>query len=126
MTMALSDADRMRLIKLLGMLNSAFEGERANAGGMADRLIRERGQTWDQVIVKPGAQQQHHYQPPPPRRSWRDVIGDCLKLPELLTPRETEFLQSMTKWRSHPTLKQREWFEKIADRLCVRPADTTR
>jgi hypothetical protein len=47
---ALSDVDRARLVRLLGMLNSTFDAERATAGRLADQFIRERNLTWDQII----------------------------------------------------------------------------
>ena len=49
----LSDMDeqqRTRLVRLCGMLGSAFDGERANAGQMADNLVKSMGTTWDKVI----------------------------------------------------------------------------
>jgi hypothetical protein len=39
-----------RLVKLLGMLGSAYEGERANAAALIDRMIREHGLTWQQIF----------------------------------------------------------------------------
>src|SRR5262245_61799691 len=39
-----------RLIKLLGMLGSDYAGERANAGRMANDMIRGVGLTWPQIL----------------------------------------------------------------------------
>jgi hypothetical protein len=44
---------RTRLVRLLGMLGSDFDGERANAGQMADALVRSLGLRWDDVIAAP-------------------------------------------------------------------------
>jgi hypothetical protein len=44
-------ADRARLIKCLGLLGSAHDDEVANAGRMADRLIKDRGYTWDEMLI---------------------------------------------------------------------------
>jgi hypothetical protein len=41
------------LKKLLGMMGSAHEGERANAAALADRMIRENGLTWNDVVSVP-------------------------------------------------------------------------
>lgn len=46
---------RIRLVRLCGMLGSDFDGERANAGRLADNLVREAGLTWDQVIASANA-----------------------------------------------------------------------
>src|SRR3954447_24479566 len=48
------DAKRTRLVRLLGMLGSDFDGERANAGRMADEMVRELGLTWEQVVAADG------------------------------------------------------------------------
>jgi hypothetical protein len=42
--------DRGRLVKLLGMLGSDHEGERVNAGMLADRLVRDAGITWAEIV----------------------------------------------------------------------------
>jgi len=42
---------RVRLVKLLGLLSSNHDGERATAGRMADQLLREAGLTWDHVVA---------------------------------------------------------------------------
>jgi hypothetical protein len=42
-----------KLRKLLGMMGSDHEGERANAGAIADRTLREAGLTWDDVVNIP-------------------------------------------------------------------------
>jgi hypothetical protein len=47
---ALGPNDADRLAKFLGMLGSAHAGERAAAGLKADKLVREAGLTWHQVI----------------------------------------------------------------------------
>jgi hypothetical protein len=45
----MTEAERQRLVRLLGMLGSAFDGEIANAGRMADTLARQLG-GWEQVL----------------------------------------------------------------------------
>jgi len=121
----LNEADRTRLIRLLGMLGSDFDGERANAGAMANRLVRERGLTWDKVIpfqVNGAQQQQHTHQPPPPPpplRSWSDVISDCRAHPNYITQWEEEFLDSMANWYGRPTDRQRAVLCRIAKKLKI-------
>ena len=50
--------DRERLIKLLGLLGSAHNGEIAAAGRMADALIRDAGVTWADVIASETVQRE--------------------------------------------------------------------
>jgi hypothetical protein len=41
---------RARLTKLCGMFGSHHDGERASAAAMADRLVRDLGLTWPEII----------------------------------------------------------------------------
>jgi hypothetical protein len=50
----LMKADRERLAKLLGMLGSDHAGERGNAALAIERLRRERGLSWDEVLPADG------------------------------------------------------------------------
>ena len=40
-----------RLAKLCGMFGSNHDGERATAAALADRLLRQQGLTWGDVII---------------------------------------------------------------------------
>jgi hypothetical protein len=51
--LALTEAARNRLSKLLGILGSDHAGERDNAGVAANRLVRDAGLTWNQVLHRP-------------------------------------------------------------------------
>jgi hypothetical protein len=61
----LDPEDQKRLVKLLGMLSSDREGERSNAGRMADDLLRKNGLRWDDVIDTPLAIAPSKPQPKP-------------------------------------------------------------
>lgn len=47
--------DREKLVRVLGMLGSAHDGERASAGGLAEGMVREAGLTWGEVVFDPEA-----------------------------------------------------------------------
>jgi hypothetical protein len=47
----LSDDDRLMLVKLLGMLGSDHDGEVVNAARQIEKLRRQIGLTWDELIV---------------------------------------------------------------------------
>ena len=53
--LALTEAARDRLSKLLGMLGSDHAGERDNAGVAANRLVRDAGLTWNSGSVREAA-----------------------------------------------------------------------
>lgn len=117
---ALSSAERDRLIRLLGLLGSDFDGERATAAAMASRFIRERRLTWADVIgAKPPAF------PEPQRPTWReaatptDASNDLdLVLRNLgaLSPWEQQFMRSVSG-RSRWFPKQRARFAEIAAKV---------
>jgi hypothetical protein len=46
----LSDTDRERLIKFLGMLGASHGGEQSNAARMANRVVKDAGTTWREVL----------------------------------------------------------------------------
>jgi hypothetical protein len=58
-----------RLVKLLGMLGSAHDGERAAAGLKAHELVRRHGLTWSDILLAAPA--------PPPKLGWRDKLTAC-------------------------------------------------
>lgn len=98
---------RARLVRLLGLLGSAFDGERANAAAMADRLVREAGLTWDQVIAAAGAPQHQEARasaqarkwPPWGEARWGPTVGElatyCLRSGVSWSPWERCFLEEM-------------------------------
>lgn len=46
----ITERDRRKLIRFLGMLGSDHDGEVVNAARIALRLIKDRGLTWDDVL----------------------------------------------------------------------------
>ena len=64
---------RTRLARLLGMMGSQHDGEALNAARLADKLVREQGITWFDVIstAPPRASPDP---PPPPRPSDDDLL----------------------------------------------------
>jgi len=80
-TLALTEAARDRLSKLLGMLGSDHAGERDNAAVAANRIVQDAGLTWDQVLRRPmPAWVGEPRKPPPPRPAtwapWDDAPGE--------------------------------------------------
>jgi hypothetical protein len=103
-----------RLVKLLGMCGSAFDGERANAARLADQLVRQSGLTWNDVIsglpasVMPNTSADE---------DWHELHMFCLTRAGCLRGREREFLDSLKSWRGELTPKQRDWLMAIYERL---------
>ncbi len=61
-----------RLTKILGMLGSNSDGERAIAARMADQLVRDLGLTWADIVIPPRAV---------PASDWRRMANYCFIAP---------------------------------------------
>jgi hypothetical protein len=113
-----------RLVKLLGMLGSSHDGERAAAARKADALVREHGLVWSDVISGLSGQEQQHAN----RRNngakahddggdWHAMRDYCAQHSSLLRPREQEFIDDIDGWRGALTEKQSAWLVSIYTRL---------
>ncbi|MGY4800160.1 hypothetical protein [Teichococcus aerofrigidensis] len=70
---ALTPATRERLVKILGLLGSDIDGERAAAALAAHRLIQKSGTTWEALLATSFVSVAPV--PPPPRPSSRKHRG---------------------------------------------------
>ena len=108
-----------KLVKVLGMLGSAYDGEVAAAGRRVHSMLQAEGLTWVEVI-NPAAPKPE----PPwrPQRRWRepwspsDAAALCLKWPEVLDDWETRFCRSVAGQRQIST-KQAAVLAKIIGKV---------
>jgi hypothetical protein len=115
----LSQSEREKLIRILGMLGSDFDGERASAGLLASRLLKVSNITWADVVCIP---QQKKAGPPksgnddPLGRDWRQTAIRCQQFSHLINAWETEFLSGLPDF---PRLseKQKSKLISIVSRL---------
>lgn len=72
-----SAPQQVRLVRLLGMLGSDHDGEIANAGRMAHRLVQSLGLSWTDIIVGGAALRAPKRAPKAPKtsKSPRDPLG---------------------------------------------------
>src|SRR5436305_11185773 len=101
--MIAGNLDRDRLVKLCGMLGSDHAGERANAAAAADRMMREAGMRWRDVIL-PAL-------PAPPRErgyTVADAVPFVLDRWDTLTDWEIGFAEGIQRQRKPLSAKQRE------------------
>ena len=92
------------LAKLLGYLGSDHDGEVAAAGRKANEFVRRLGLTWGDVICCPPA-------------AWCDMAKACARHPHMLSGRERDFLNNISRLRRPPSDKQLRWLESIYSRL---------
>ncbi len=123
MSPPLTGADRAKLVKVLALLSSSHDGERAAAGFMASRMLRERGLDWDSLIAPamlalPRQPDIGRASRPPtcPASSWSGEIRFLLRHLDRLNGWEVSFLRS-TSTRSRLTAKQGEVLVRLYDRL---------
>ena len=120
---ALSDADRARLVKVLGLLASPHPGERDAAGCAAVRLLQDRKLGWGDVITPPVIAPQPAWSSAGQSRAswtapsaWRDTARFCQCYPQALTDWETNFLDGLLSRRSLST-KQTAILSAIAAKV---------
>jgi len=101
------------------MFSSSHDGEVANAARMAEKLVKARGETWDNVIKHNG----NHQQPSPPKPRtpypWKAAVDECMEWEDHLTAWENEFLESLAERSVHKplTVKQEVALNKIIAKI---------
>jgi hypothetical protein len=110
----LPEKARQDLGKILGLLDSNFEGERLAAVAAATRLLDRHGMKWCEVLVIPQA-------PAAPVRSapatnWQRVCAELAKHPGSLRVWERNFVASLPTF-STLSPKQRNILEQLETRV---------
>jgi hypothetical protein len=125
---ALTEQDAKMLAKILGRLGSDFDGERAAAGAIAWRFIRERKLSWDEVLAPSlsdsGQYQSYSETPRPSRSDWRQLAKHCLEVGDdgyLITDWERGFLTNILRWWRPLTDKQWAVLNRIAVKVGAMP-----
>jgi hypothetical protein len=125
MTVPLTPAELDRLRNICARLGSDFDGERAAAGLLATRLLKDKGLSWCDVVMPT---------PPAPYRPatehttrrdlpWRQTVRDLLAQPGSLRAWEkNEFLPSLLGFQKLSP-KQRNVLDQIAARVLGGPRD---
>jgi hypothetical protein len=114
MSAALTPAELDRLRNICARLSSDFPGERAAAGLLGTRLLKDRGLVWADVVM-PAPTEHRPSQPSAP--PWRQTVRDLLARPGSLRLWErNEFLPSLLRFQKLSP-KQRHVLQEIADRV---------
>jgi len=102
----MSGLDRARLVRLLGMLGSRYDGEVVTAGRMAHQLVCAAGLTWPQLLNPPIRDL------PAERRDPAFQIAECPASAEVLTDWVFNFVHGLRGLR-RISERQREILEGI-------------
>src|SRR3954464_13138338 len=101
--------DRERLGKLFALFSSAYAGERANAAAAADRLVRQAGLRWPDVILPA-------LPPPDSDGSIPDQIDFVLRFRDATNEWERSFVVSLSRQRRPPSEKQRAILYELVEK----------
>ena len=122
MSIALSGTERARLVKVLGLMSSDHDGERAAAAWQATRLVKSRGLSWDDLISDGLSL---HRVPPKERMAsaaqWMEQVRFILSHERLLSQWEKAFAISLYG-RARITPKQADVLIGVVDRLTAQGA----
>jgi len=114
---ALAPDTASRLIRVLGMLGSAHDGERAAAGLMAHRIIAGAGLTWETALAPllGPPQADRGYEPSDDFVGHSDLVIFCIANSDTLSEWEISFLNSVLYYRML-TPKQRAVLARIVSK----------
>jgi hypothetical protein len=124
--MKLSPELRTRLVRLCGMLGSDFDGERASAGLLANRLIKSLDLTWEDVIRQVVETKQQQRPPWEEQQQDQDLPPStkakfCLDSGLMWNAWEMQFLQDML-YRSRCSEKQKAVLDRLHDKAKAKAA----
>ena len=98
-------SEKNRLLKLIGMLGSAFDGERANAAAMMSKMAEAKKLTLNELIAlayEPPSSAQFRPKPPPPEPEPDftniDEANDLLKMLQRIADRPDIAARVLTPW----------------------------
>ncbi len=113
----MSDIDRERLARVLGMLGSAHVGEVLAAARQAERMRRSAGVTWADLLA-PAALSAAAL----PRLSAAEALGVCWRARDRLTRWECGFVAGLAARRRPLTPRQAAVLRSIVVRLAAEAA----
>ena len=108
---ALSQSDRSRLAKMLGMLASDHAGERDAAGLAAVRLLKQRGVNWQDALTPQPVERRL-----PEMGTWRQTVARILESGRFIRAWERSFLTDLPNFQ-RISVKQRYTLNEIAKRV---------
>ena len=117
----LSGDEIAKLVRILGMLGSSCDGERAAAGLLASQMLRAKGLQWADVVsggvVRSARQPVAQRQPPtftsPPSRF---AVQQMLRYRDALTDWEADFLSGLCQFKKL-SAKQETIYQRIAEKV---------
>jgi hypothetical protein len=98
----IASLDRARLVKLLGMLGSAHEGEVVAAARQAERLRHEARATWVDILAPAAGVQRSATPATRPPETVEAALALCADHLPRLTPWEQKFVRSVTSRPGRP------------------------
>ena len=122
---ALAPVVRDKLAKLLGLTGSDHNGEVVNAARLANRLVRDLGITWFDVLAAPPLDPAHQPQPEPlldllrdwPVR-WQSAARFCADCGAgVIRDKDIAFATKVSSYTHRPSESQLTWLRDITERV---------
>ena len=113
---------RDKLAAILGLLGSDFDGEVLAAARQAERIRRQMGVAWTDLLGE-GPSPSDRAAPGMGRRPdtelWRDQIALCRRHRRMLNEWESAFVAELATYQRTPTPKQLAKLSAIAERVAA-------
>ena len=116
MAASLTPAERTKLVGILARLGSDFDGERAAAALLANRMVKAKGLSWADLIGEP-SKDRIDEPSPGPSMGWVADLAFCRRHIGSLSGKDGEFIISLGGGRKIPTVRQRSWLSDVCERL---------
>jgi len=117
MSATLPNDERIRLVKICGMLGSDHDGERAAAGKLAHDMLRGLGLGWDDVITPKSLRAPHPAENPfrakyeAERMAWRTKAA-VVATSSRVSAWERGFAEDLLNWTGSLSNKQQACLDK--------------
>ena len=114
----LRDDVRDRLARLLGMVGSDHDGEALNAARLADRLVREHGVTWHDVLAVSSLTVGHDDVLLAWPERWQAAAALCASHGAgIIRPKDLDFASKIAGYTHRPSEAQLVWLHDITRRV---------
>jgi hypothetical protein len=121
---------RVKIAKTIGMVGSSSDHEALTAARMADKLVREAGFTWLDLIVGKLPEPEHINDP---RQGdllqdwpehWAAAVEFCVAHRGMLNPASASFVGQLMSYDCTPSERQTDWLRRCVTHILRRTAAT--
>lgn len=109
---------RQKLAKVLALMSSDHPGERAAAAASADRLVKQHGIDWPEVLgISPPVRSALASEKVDPPADWKQALEFCDQHRSKLSGPDLKLVRNLVKWRGRPRQGHVDRVMAIQERL---------